>query len=140
MACYGRKSKFADARSSNVWADPPTPGWGYGYGRGWINPTRTRTLLYPAATGTRVRQPVTIPRQNASLLTGFQTLMPHTPTLTLNHSQPVQYTTFSCPFMHLADDYLPISSYSEYLYLAHFIFYLYIPHCIFTHKNYHRLV
>src|ERR1700678_1419243 len=28
--------------------DPPTPGWGYGYGQGWINPTRTRTLLYPA--------------------------------------------------------------------------------------------
>jgi len=36
------------------------------------------------------------------------TLMPHTPTLTLNHSQPVQYTTFSCPFMHLADDYLSL--------------------------------
>src|SRR5271155_1728944 len=49
------------ARSLNVWADPPTPGWGYGYGPGWRNPTRTRTLLYPAATGTRVRQPVTIP-------------------------------------------------------------------------------
>src|SRR5271155_5814686 len=50
------------ARSLNVWADPPTPGWGYGYGPGWRNLTRTRTLLYPAATGTRVRQPVTIPR------------------------------------------------------------------------------
>ena len=44
-----------------MWADPPTPGWGYGYGLGWRNPTRTRTLLYPAATGTQVRQPVTIP-------------------------------------------------------------------------------
>src|SRR5271168_2829886 len=50
------------ARSLNVWADPPTPGWGYGYGPGWRNPTRTRTLLYPAAMGTRVRQPVTIPK------------------------------------------------------------------------------
>src|ERR1700678_4397330 len=39
------------------------PGYnGYGYGRGWINPTRTRTLLYPAAVPGRVQQPVTIPR------------------------------------------------------------------------------
>ena len=43
---------------------------------------------------------------------------PSCPTLTLNHSQPVQYTTFSCLFMYLVDDYLSISSYSEYLYLA----------------------
>src|SRR5271155_5392510 len=49
------------ARSLNVWADPPTPGWGYGYGPGWRNPTRTRTLLYPAAVPGRVEQPVTIP-------------------------------------------------------------------------------
>src|SRR5271168_2327212 len=25
------------ARSLNVWADPPTPGWGYRYGPGWRN-------------------------------------------------------------------------------------------------------
>src|ERR1700678_1917970 len=40
--------------------DPPAPGWGYGYGQGWIN--TTHTLLYPGGTGTRVQQPVTIPR------------------------------------------------------------------------------
>jgi hypothetical protein len=46
--------------------DPPTPGWGYGYGQGWINTTRTRTLLYPGGTGMRVQQPVTIPKHAVS--------------------------------------------------------------------------
>src|SRR5271168_3908399 len=45
-------------------ANPPTPGWGYRYGQGWINPTRTRTLLYPAAVPGRVQQPVTIPMRD----------------------------------------------------------------------------
>src|ERR1700678_1712034 len=43
--------------------NPPTPGWGYGYGQGSINPTRTRTLLYPAAVPSRVQQPMTIPKK-----------------------------------------------------------------------------
>ena len=38
------------------------PAGGYGYGPGWRNPTRTRTLLYPADVPGRVEQPVTIPR------------------------------------------------------------------------------
>ena len=47
--------------------DLPTPGWGYGYGQGWINPTRTRTLLAPAAVPGRVQQPV---NANQSALKG----------------------------------------------------------------------
>src|SRR5271168_4407940 len=57
--------------------DPPTPSWGYGYGQGWINPTRTRTLLYPAAVPGRVQQPVTIPNNGSAFLKALKFLEKH---------------------------------------------------------------
>jgi hypothetical protein len=42
---------------------PTNPGWGYGYGQGWINPTHTRTHTpgQPVALTCGFLKPMTIP-------------------------------------------------------------------------------
>jgi len=91
-------------QSLNLLGKPANPWLGYGYGKGWTNPTCTRTLGQPAALTCGFLKPVTIPtmtrhhchlfhlpriqtRAGGELFSSFNTAAMTTTSLAFNASQ-----------------------------------------------------